>query len=127
MNNCLICNIENIFNEINRYIFELENVDLEHIYIDGTKLEANASKYSWVWKKSSIKNRSKTFAKITALLEEINNEIIYQGVKLDIRTEYAIEYLEQVIQQYADLTNINPNLIVRGRGHHKSPRATQLR
>ena len=120
MNKCLICNIENIFNEINRYIFERENVDLEHIYIDGTKLEANASKYSWIWKKSSIKNRNKTFAKITALLEEINNEIIYQGVKFDIRTEYAIEYLEQVIQQYVDLTNINPNLIVRGRGHHKS-------
>lgn len=120
MNNCLVCNIENIFNEINRYIFERENVDLEHIYIDGTKLEANANKYSWVWKKSSIKNRNKTFAKITALLEEINNEIIYQGVKLDIRTEYAIEYLEQVTQQYVEIMNINPNLIVRGRGHHKS-------
>lgn len=120
MNNCLSCNIENIFNEINRYIFNRENVDLEHIYIDGTKLEANANKYSWVWKKSSIKNRNKTFAKITALLEEINNEIIYQGVRFDIRTEYAIEYLEQVTQQYVGFMNINPDLIVRGRGHHKS-------
>ena len=44
MNNCLVDSIENIFNEINRYIFEVEKVDLEHIYIDGTKLEANANK-----------------------------------------------------------------------------------
>ena len=120
MNNCLADNIENIFNEINRYIFNRENVDLEHIYIDGTKLEANANKYSWVWKKSSVKNRNKTFEKISTLFQEINDLIIYCGVKFEIRTEYAVEYMEQVIQQYAYLTNINPDLIVRGRGHHKS-------
>ena len=120
MNNCLADNIENIFNEINRYIFNRENVDLEHIYIDGTKLEANANKYSWVWKKSSVKNRNKTFEKISTLFQEINDLIICCGVKFEIRTEYAVEYMEQVVQQYADLTNINPDLIVRGRGHHKS-------
>lgn len=120
MNDCLVNNIENIFNEINRYIFDMEKVDLEHIYIDGTKLEANANKYSWVWKKSSVNNRKKTFDKVTALLEEINSEIIYQGVKFDIRTEYAIEYLEQITEQYVKLTGIIPSLIVRGRGHHKT-------
>ena len=120
MNNCLADNIENIFNEINRYIFNRENVDLEHIYINGTKLEANANKYSWVWKKSSVKNRNKTFEKISTLFQEINDLIICCGVKFEIRTEYAVEYMEQVVQQYADLTNINPDLIVRGRGHHKS-------
>ena len=56
MNNCLLNNIEDIFNEINTYIIKSENIDLEHIYIDGTKLEANANKYSWVWKNSSIKH-----------------------------------------------------------------------
>ena len=48
MNCCLADSIENIFNEINTYIFEQEQVDTEHIYIDGTKIEANANKYSWV-------------------------------------------------------------------------------
>lgn len=120
MNHCLPESIGDIFIEINKYIFEQENVDLNHVYIDGTKLVANANKYSWVWKKSSIKNRKKTFDKITVLLEEINNEIIYQGIKFDIRTEYAIEYLEQITQQYVKLTGINPSLIVRGRGHHKT-------
>ena len=117
MNNYLAGSIENIFNEINRYIFEVENVDLEHIYIDGTKLEANANKYSWVWKKSSLKNRQKTFDKISALLEEINKTIVYQGVKFDIRNEYAIEYLEQVAEQYVKLVDLH---IVRGKGHRKS-------
>lgn len=48
----LTTSIEKIFVEINKTIFEKENVDIEHTYIDGTKIEANANKYTWVWKKS---------------------------------------------------------------------------
>ena len=29
----------------------MEKVYLNHTYIDGTKIEANANKYTWVWKK----------------------------------------------------------------------------
>ena len=38
--------IENIFLAINKVIFEKNNVDLNHTYIDGTKIEANANKYT---------------------------------------------------------------------------------
>ena len=48
MNDFLVDGIDEIFNDINSYIFESENIDLNHVYIDGTKLEANANKYSWV-------------------------------------------------------------------------------
>ncbi len=116
MNEC----IENIMPEINAYIFEKENVDLEHIYIDGTKIIANANKYSWVWKKSSIKNRRKTFEKITVLLEEMNKIIAFHGVKFEIREEYAIEYLEQISAQFVSLTELQPESIIRGRGHRKT-------
>lgn len=44
--------IETIFMAVNQVIFEKEKVDLDHVYIDGTKMEANANKYTWVWKKS---------------------------------------------------------------------------
>ena len=45
MNNVLNGKIEEIFADINAYIFEQENVDMDHVYIDGTKIEANANKY----------------------------------------------------------------------------------
>ena len=48
INNSLTESIEHIFADINAYIFSVENVDTDHIYIDGTKIEANANKYSWV-------------------------------------------------------------------------------
>lgn len=82
--------IENIFIEINKVIFEKQKVDLEHVYIDGTKIEANANKYTWVWKKSCITNRNKVFCKITELIEKMNKEeLMLLGVKFEIRTEYA--------------------------------------
>lgn len=43
--------IEQIFIDVNAYIFERDYVNLEHTYIDGTKIEANDNKYTWVWKK----------------------------------------------------------------------------
>lgn len=42
IHNKLTTNIEDIFNDINSYIFDKEKVDLNHTYIDGTKIEANA-------------------------------------------------------------------------------------
>ena len=120
MNDVLSVSISDIFNEINGYIFKEENVDVNHVYIDGTKIAANANKCSWVWKKSSVKNRKKTFDKVTVLLDEINKTLIYHGVKFGLREEYAIEYLEEISEKYAELCNINPDAIVRGRGHHKT-------
>ena len=62
MNKCLLDSIDNILLEINAYIFAQQQVDTNHIYIDGTKIEANANKYSWVWKKSCVKYRLKIFS-----------------------------------------------------------------
>lgn len=50
--------IEDIFNDIDKYIFEQDKVDLSHTYIDGIKIEANFNKYTWVWKKSCIRKKS---------------------------------------------------------------------
>lgn len=44
--------IEQIFLDVNAYLFEKDHVDLEHTYMDGTKIEANANRYTWVWKRS---------------------------------------------------------------------------
>ena len=46
INEVLQDKIENIFNDINQAIFNEEHVDLQHIYIDGSKFEANANRYT---------------------------------------------------------------------------------
>ena len=56
--------------------------DLQHIYIDGSKFEANANKYTWVWKKATEKFRYKLYEKITTEIEGINTEIAWSGVQI---------------------------------------------
>ena len=44
MNKTMLENIDRIFADVNEYIFQKEQVDLNHVYIDGTKISANAGK-----------------------------------------------------------------------------------
>ena len=102
----LTSSIEDIFLAINQVIFEKDKVDLEHTYIDGTKIEANANKYTWVWKKSCTVNRDKVFLKVTDLLEKINREeLSFLNVKFETRNEYAIEYLDEILKNMQKHTN----------------------
>lgn len=100
--NELTTSIEDIFNDINTYIFEQDKVDLNHTYIDGTKIEANANKYTWVWKKSCIRNRDKVFIKVSNLIDEMNEKVLgLYGIKFEKREEYTVEYIEDMLRQYA--------------------------
>ena len=51
INTVLMNQAESLFYEITQEIITKEHVDLDHLYIDGSKFEANANKYSWGWKK----------------------------------------------------------------------------
>ena len=117
----LTTSVEEIFKDINHYIFNKENVDLEHAYIDGTKLEANANRYTWVWKKSCVKNRGKVFEKVTTLIETMNTEVLgYLGLRFETREEYAIDYLESLLEQYCQITGLDIHTFSSGKGHRKS-------
>ena len=121
MKSILNCGIDEIFQDINTYIFAMEDVDLNHVYMDGTKIIANANRYSWVWKKSCVTNRKKVFASVTAILDEMNiSGLELQGVQLGTREEYAVEYLEQLLGEYAALMGLEPGRFKSGRGHRKT-------
>ena len=53
------------FRTINRF-----RISLDVQYIDGTKIESVANKYTFVWKGSVEKNKSKLLIKVDAILKE---------------------------------------------------------
>lgn len=120
INDILQPSVEQLFADINKKIFSEHNVDLQHLYIDGSKFEANANKYTWVWKKATEKSRYRLFAKITALLNEINEELSCIGIKIDTNTEYVPEQLLEITDRYSEVVQINEDEFVYGRGHHKT-------
>nr|WP_242842313.1 transposase [Lacrimispora indolis] len=119
--NELTDSIEQIFTDINSYIFKKDQVDLEHTYIDGTKIEANANRYTWVWKKSCLRNRDKVFEKLSALIDSMNTNVLdYMGIKLEKRNEYAIDYVTELLENYKTATGLDMIKFVSGTGHRKS-------
>ena len=120
INDYLKENIQSIFFAISNLIIKKDSVDLEHVYIDGTKLEANANKYTWVWKKAAIKTRYKTFAKITSLLNIINEDIENISLKFHTNTEYSIEQLTQILSAIKMIFKLDISKFVSGKGHKKT-------
>ena len=120
INEILQDKIENIFNDINHAIFNDEHVDLQHLYIDGSKFEANANKYTWVWKKATEKFRYKLYEKITAEIEEINAEIAWSGVQITTNPEYVPDYLNEIVEQLVLLWELDSSTFVYGSGKRKS-------
>ena len=112
---------EELLNDINKKIFTEEHVDLSHLYIDGSKFEANANKYSWVWKRATEKFRYKLYEKITRLFHEMNEELAPFGIKIETHTEYVPAYLKEVIRRYTAICEIDESQFVHGIGHRKTP------
>lgn len=125
INEVLSESIEDIFDDINKKIFEEEHVDLDHLYIDGSKFEANANKYSWVWKKATEKSRYRLYEKITVLLDEINEGLAWSGLKVQTNTEYVPDELREIISRYAAIWEINKNSFVYGKGRRKTVQQRQ--
>ena len=64
--------IYELFCQFVEKLFKLSEIPTETIYIDGTKIEAYANKYSFVWKKSTLKYKEKLEENILELIDEFN-------------------------------------------------------
>ena len=112
--------IEEIVKAVMDYIISEDQVDLEHLYIDGSKFEANANKYTFVWKKGVEKSRYKLYEKINRELEAVNDELVATGMKVETNPEYTPDSLERILNHYAFAVRIDKTTFVHGKGKHKT-------
>jgi transposase len=63
--------MEQVFASVLELLIEEGYVKLEHYFLDGTKIEANANRYSWVWAKSTKGYKKKLQENVKKLLDEI--------------------------------------------------------
>ena len=54
------------------------------------------------------------------MLNQINDQLMYSGVKIEPRSEYVPEYLEIVLHRLKEVWNLDEAKFVSGRGHRKS-------
>lgn len=82
--------VEEVFYGILEQLLDLGYVDLESYFVDGTKIEANANRYSFVWKKSTLKYKARLHEKVRGLLEGIDQ------IEADEEKKYGEADLEEV-------------------------------
>lgn len=90
--------IKTIFSDVVKMLNELGCLSLDVQYVDGTKIESVANKYTFVWRKSVERNKARLESQIRVVLEEIeshikedscetNTELIPQDLNADLLNE----------------------------------------
>jgi transposase len=61
--------LRNIFEEVVSLLAKEGLLSIENVYVDGTKIEANANKYTFVWKRAIQTNKEKMRAQLADIWE----------------------------------------------------------
>ena len=64
MDDKLSSEIEDLFYQLINKLYELGEIKFENLFVDGTKIEANANRYTFVWANAVKKNAEKLYQKI---------------------------------------------------------------
>ena len=63
--------LEKVFAAVLELLVAEGYVKLEHYFVDGTKIEANANRYTFVWRKSVARYKARLQAQVKELFDEI--------------------------------------------------------
>ena len=95
--------IEGLFYQFVQKLCEMGEVSYEDVFVDGTKIEAAANRYTFVWKKAVEKNETKMLLKVQALAEELLKvyHVEFTVIKESINDDMAkmAAFLEQKKQE----------------------------
>ena len=103
--------------EVTDILFQLGEVSGKSIFIDGTKIESAANKYSFVWKKAVTKNQTKLFEKISGLVHEC--ESLY-GIKIVHQNKISLHTLKRMRKKLYRIKNEEQIVFVHGIGKRKT-------
>ena len=100
--------IGNLFTRLVLILAERGFVSLEVEYIDGTKIESKANKYTFVWSKPVEKNRAKLMEKIRALLEQVDESIAQDNAAEMEKVEFTPAMLTDIAEELKQALKAKP-------------------
>ena len=107
-----------ILAEMSNTLFDLGEVSGETIFIDGTKIEASANKYTFVWKKAVTKNQAKLLIKLADFVAEC--EQLYD-LKIVYGDTVKIKHVKKLRKKLYALKQSENVVFVHGIGKRKTP------
>lgn len=108
---------EKILAKVTNFLYEIGEISGSAIFIDGTKIEAYANKYTFVWKKAVTKNMAKLLIKIADLVKDC--EELY-GIKLIYNDKVQMKHVKKLKKQLYSLKKLEGIDFVHGCGKRKT-------
>ena len=108
---------EKILGKMSDFLYKIGEVSGDSIFIDGTKIEACANKYTFVWKKAVTKNMVKLSTKLADLVKEC--EELY-GIKLIYKDKVEIRHVKKLRKKLYELKKLEGIEFVHGCGKRKT-------
>ncbi|HWK21490.1 MAG TPA: IS1182 family transposase [Ureibacillus sp.] len=95
-----------LFEEMIHQLIKQKHITMENYFLDGTKIEANANKYTFVWKKATTKFEAKLQEKIDSVYQEIKSiadeekqELHHKDDQSLLSTEDKLVALEEMLEE----------------------------
>lgn len=107
-----------ILAEMSNALFDMGEISGETIFIDGTKIEASANKYTFVWKKAVTKNQAKLLQKLADFVAEC--ELLYD-IKIVYGNTIKIKHVKKLRKKLYALKETENIVFVHGIGKRKTP------
>ena len=92
--------INGIFTQIVLILASKGFISLDVEYIDGTKIESKANRYTFVWRKNVERNRARLLEKIRILLQQIDDVVAQDNACIEnTATEFTPSMLTDMISE----------------------------
>ena len=108
---------KDVLAEVTSILYQLGEISGKTVFIDGTKIEANANRYTFVWKKAVSRNQEKLFLKITELVAEC--EAMY-GIKTVYQDRVSLHTLKRLRKKLYAVKQQEGITFVEGSGKRKT-------
>lgn len=109
--------VDDLFYQLVQFLYSLGEIRFENLFVDGTKIEANANKYTFVWKKVVNKNEAKMFIKIQSCVESIN--LTYM-TNFSVNKDTLVYDIEKILKYFEEKKTKGQIQFVHGIGKRKS-------
>ena len=100
--------INNVFTQLVLVLADKGFISLDVEYIDGTKIESKANKYTFVWRKTVERNRTRLMDKIRILLEQVDETIAQENSVKDTSVEFTPSMLSGIANELKEALEHRP-------------------
>ncbi len=103
INKVIVPNEEEIFGTINKQVMKELNIDMKDVFVDGTKFEANANKYKFVWKPTKYHEKiTETFFKLLSdnkICQDFHKEVLVKSSTIALAIDRTIAIKETIEEE----------------------------